>query len=112
MDTKYKGSTNKETWLVKQQTFFCDADIRTALHEIVEELRSIDADDEIEPWPLLVLLGDWMKDVHYNYMYRMTMKLHPYVKGFLADDKINWREIASGYEELIKEAVVYGKDLL
>jgi len=112
MDTKYEGSTNKETWLVKQQKFFCDADVRTALHEIIEELRSIDADDEIEPWPLLVLLEDWMTDVHYNFMYDMTMKLDPYVKGFLADDKINWREIASGYEELIKEAVVYGKDRL
>ena len=112
MDTKYKGSTNKETLLVKQQKFFCDANVRTALHEIVEELIRIGDGDYIEPWPLLVLLEDWMKDDHYDYMYGMTMKLHPYVKGFLADDKIYWREIASGYEELIKEAVVYGKDLL
>ena len=112
MAEEYNGWTNRETWLVGVWDFF-DADtIKEALQNTTENPERIGyeviANDEalggIER-ALTLYLADWMEQEHDEFIEEATATLNPYIKDFIADQKINWLEIAGHYDEEIKEAL-------
>lgn len=50
-------------------------------------------------------LADWMRDYHEDFIDTATWNLDTYVTDFIADNEINWLEIAEHYDEQIAEAL-------
>jgi predicted RNase H-like HicB family nuclease len=117
MAEEYNGWTNRETWLVGVWDFF-DADtIKEALQNTTENPERIGyeviANDEAlggMKRALTLYLADWMEQEHDEFIEEATATLDPYIKDFIADQKINWLEIAGHYDEEIKEALSAQKE--
>ena len=117
MGEEYNGWTNRETWLVGVWDFF-DADtIKEALQNTTENPERIGyeviANDEAlggMERALTLYLADWMEQEHDEFIEEATATLDPYIKDFIADQKINWLEIAGHYDEEIKEALSAQKE--
>ena len=117
MGERYNGWTNRETWLVGVWDFF-DADtIKEALQNTTENpdrigYEMIANDDALGGMEraLTLYLADWMEQEHDEFIEEATATLNPYIKDFIADQKINWLEIAGHYDEEIKEALSAQKE--
>jgi len=117
MGEEYNGWTNRETWLVGLWDFF-DADtIKEALQNTTENPERIGyeviANDEAlggMKRALTLYLADWMEQEHDEFIEEATATLDPYIKAFIADQKINWLERAGHYDEEIKEALSAQKE--
>ena len=104
----YNGWSNRETWLVEVHTFFDHEQVMEMIDESIKEFLNSDDPLKINPTIELTLsniqyrLANKLKDYHDEYINLETEKLNIYIKDFIADHKINWYEIASHYDEEIK----------
>ena len=107
MCEQYNGWTNRETWLVGVHDFFDYEMIQEVITDMVTKPPQGYGQSSLggPVRAYMLQLADWMCDYHFDYIEEATWNLNPYVRDFIAYQKINWLEIAEHYDNEIKDAL-------
>jgi hypothetical protein len=113
MSEGYNGWTNRATWVINVHDFFNYEQIEEVLKEQIIPEKIINNHDAFPTMQSIgvhklaeLLLADWMQE-YFNEVIEeyLVSNMAPFIRDLIDSNNIDWKQLASHYEELIGECI-------